>query len=677
MQSTIGALIWLWVTKGRVISFMEILGAGLAIGYLLSVFGSQVFRGTELQRIGPILPSMIGICFLLLFAKKLLVGNIGALARIRVTLNSLNITTFVLSALILITWWRWNPLRIDSWWKYQIDIPYIESYSNSIAFLGTERTFMSQGQSNGYHWFAYGWIGSFNQVFPTEPLYILTRVFPIVSLVMCLALSHAWASRLTESTFVRFVSPLATLVGPGFSIGSGVLIQSPGSAMSLGVGLLFSLLLFEVIDKRVSLRRGLPLLLLLSIGLTGGKISTAAVIAVGICTVMVFSMFGGGKQPKSLIFAYILVLSLMLLTYIFVVMSPFLRPIQIGIFKGWLGLFITSLSVCLGLIGLYGSKRYAVLFAYCASVFLTGAILSLILVDASGNQIYFLAGAVGMITTPSALGLEQILHKYQFALKIADLKMKIIHEKKYYLGITLFAFSGAALWKIMESTNSVLGDFGRTLAPAALLFMPIILFLSHIKSGKKDNFTLLKGKIHLAFYLAGLTSGVFGIILNSAFGPIYSNSSENIRYGISQDFSNGSVNQDYFDAGRWVRSSTPLNAFFFTNRLCLDTMGNERDCDGLWFMGSAVTRRQFLIEGSTYSEFLFDSRQGMTDLEILSLHFSSKPDLKLHQDIWNKGVRFGWIDKRTRYSQKLRDFSSKLYENGTIMIIQIDSPYNS
>jgi hypothetical protein len=674
LQSTTGALIWLWVTKARANSYIEVIGAGLAIGYLLSVFGSQMFRGTELQRFGPILPSLIGICFSIPFVRKFLPGISRKPPRIKEAWNSFSITLFVLSLLILSTWWRWNPLTISSWWKYQIDVPYIESYSNSIAYLGTDKTFMSQDQSSGYHWFSYGWIGSFNQIFPTEPFYILTRVFPIVSLVMCLALTYAWASRLTESTFVRLLSPIAILVGPGFSIGSGVLIQSPGSAMSLGVGLLFSLLLFEIIEKRVSLKRGLPLLLLLCIGITGGKISTAVVIAFGICALLVLSIYEGGVQRKSLNLMYGLVLFVMFLTYVFVVMSPFTRPLQIGIFKGWIGLFATAMSLSLGIVGLTNTVRHKLLFVYTFTILLSGAVFSLVLVDSSGNQIYFLAGAIGLTTVPSALGLHQILLKSGYKLRKAEFKTRFLEDRRFIVGIIFFALCGAVFWKSMESTNSVIGDYGRTLAPVILFFMPAILYVLHHKNSNNDKNIFVKGKIHLAFYLTGLVAGIFGIILNSFLGPIYSNSSENIRYGASQKHLNGSVSQDYFDAGTWVRSSIPSDAFFFTNRLCLDFLGNEDKCDGLWFMGSAVTRRQFLVEGATYSKFLYSARKDMTENELLSYDFAMNADSNLHQEIWNKDVRFGWIDKRAGFSEYLHEFSSTLYENSTVKIIELKLP---
>jgi hypothetical protein len=178
----------------------------------------------------------------------------------------------------------------------------------------------------------------------------------------------------------------------------------------------------------------------------------------------------------------------------------------------------------------------------------------------------------------------------------------------------------------------------------------------------------------MTFYGTGLLCGIFGIILNLFLGPIYSDGSMNIRYGISKPQMIGSVNSDYFTAGKWVRDSLPLDAFFFTNRLCLDSRGSEYKCDGLWFMGSAVTRRQFLVEGATYSEFLFDSRQGMTKNELLSLRFSLRPNSNLHGEIWRKGVRFGWIDKRSKYSENLSIISSKLYENASILIIQLEHP---
>jgi hypothetical protein len=91
-------------------------------------------------------------------------------------------------------------------------------------------------------------------------------------------------------------------------------------------------------------------------------------------------------------------------------------------------------------------------------------------------------------------------------------------------------------------------------------------------------------------------------------------------------------------------------------------------------MGSAVTRRQFLVEGATYSEFLYSAREEMTEKELLSYNFAMNTDSNLHQEIWNKDVRFGWIDKRVGFSQNLNEFSSTLFENSTVKIIEIRAP---
>ena len=42
-----GALLWILISKKRDVSFSEILGMGLALGSLLSLFSSQIFRVTE------------------------------------------------------------------------------------------------------------------------------------------------------------------------------------------------------------------------------------------------------------------------------------------------------------------------------------------------------------------------------------------------------------------------------------------------------------------------------------------------------------------------------------------------------------------------------------------------------------------------------------------------------
>jgi len=54
-----GAVLWSWINKNRINSTAELLGMGLAIGTLLALISSQIFRTTNFQRFSWAIPAII------------------------------------------------------------------------------------------------------------------------------------------------------------------------------------------------------------------------------------------------------------------------------------------------------------------------------------------------------------------------------------------------------------------------------------------------------------------------------------------------------------------------------------------------------------------------------------------------------------------------------------------
>ena len=131
-----GSLIWQWTNPNRNLILPELLGMGLALGTLLALLSAQFFRTYGFGDYGWSLPTIVSIVWLGL--KRF--GNVPKERRLHSSgfqKNEFLVLFFaVLVAIVQVsTWWRWHPLEWVGWWKYQIDVPYIESFSNSIALL--------------------------------------------------------------------------------------------------------------------------------------------------------------------------------------------------------------------------------------------------------------------------------------------------------------------------------------------------------------------------------------------------------------------------------------------------------------------------------------------------------------------------------------------------------------
>ena len=156
-----GALLWTWVKKESRVAPTELVGMGLAIGTLLALLSSQLFRTTPLGMSGWIIPFLMSMPFIVWSSLK--GSHLNSIQALNLNLKQVLISfspALVLGVIQLSVWWRWHPLKWSGWWKYNVDVPYFEAYSNSIAILGTTHSLMDPALDSRYHWFAYAWVGS-------------------------------------------------------------------------------------------------------------------------------------------------------------------------------------------------------------------------------------------------------------------------------------------------------------------------------------------------------------------------------------------------------------------------------------------------------------------------------------------------------------------------------------
>ena len=673
-----GALIWVWVRASHEISEPELLGMGLAIGTLISIFESQLLRTTRFNNLGWVLSILLisSIVILAIFLSKK-----------EVKFKTFTLRDFIdfLPAIIfgviqISAWWRWNPLNWDGWWKFQGDVPYIESYSNSLALLGTTQSFMSPFQNSRYHWFAYAWIGDLNNLVNVEPFIVATRVFPIVAFIMAGTLAYSWTKRCTH---IHWIPPLAALIiiaGPGLSIGSFVLLQSPGSAMTTGWTIAFCLVLFEIINKGLKETRVYFVLTLLAIGIVGGTTSTGIIMSGGIAIMLLVVFFQNHKTKRQLIFVLILPLITFAMTYQVLISSRAPSPLQVGVFLGWPGLFLSAAPFCVGLYSLFRFRLmdFEPILVFALSIFILGSFGSLLTHDSSGNQISFLCSAAAITVVPSLVGIDRLIRELKFR---SNESRSIVSENTSRLKIlTLVSiFSGvftALIWLYFESSISLMGNFGRTLSPFLIWIICILAILAFFIG--RENLQNLSNYRILAFalslMLSTLTSSLTYSAASQVKGPIYSNGSLLIRYGQSSEGRPGAISKSYFRAGEWVHDNISTSAKFFTNRQCMDSTERYDDCDGLWFYASALTKRQFIVEGATYSSNLWSQDRKMNELQSASLRFSLEPNSQDLDLLLRQGARWGWIDHQISERKDWKGMANIVFSNEEVDVIKLIAP---
>ena len=669
-----GALLWKWISVERRLSFTELLGMGLAIGTLLALLSSQLFRITPVGRFAWAIPFLISLPLVIwtwFSGRSMTIGEKTELSNKHLIKSFL--PAFVLGVIQLSVWWRWHPLKWSGWWKYNVDVPYFESYSNSLAILGTTNSLMDPTLDTRYHWFAYAWVGSLTNSLQIDSFVVLTRLLPIVAMIMGAAIAYSWAASMSMKKWIPGLAALIVVIGPGLSVGSFVMLRSPSLAMSVGWSLAFTVLLFKIVHERLKQPLAYSILALLAIGVVGGKAINLVLTSFAIL-LLLFTSFTQTNEIKHRIWRSG-ALSLISLTSTFVLLISTSQPrtLDFGIFLGWPGLALTVLPTTAGIYGLYTGKNSLSqpLFVYSLGIISAGLLLSLVTNDRGGNQIYFLVSAATILVVPSLIGLEKCA-------LLLNLGCKVEKRAKLKLGmvVILAGAMSSFLWMLFENSASAAGKLGRTVAPLPIWVLSVLGTFLLVKNAtyliktKRKQVSIFLGLVMLASIVSsGLT--IVSSIIN---GPIYSGSTEISGNGKSSKNHPGSISYNYVIAGKWVQRNTPPEEIFFSNRQCGNATSSSESCDGLWAFASALSKRQYIIEGGGY--FNSDKARALirSDNQQLSIRFSISPNQEDWEKLWTKGARWGWIDRQVSSRTDWGNFANEVYSNTSIAVIKLLEP---
>ena len=671
-----GALLWVLISKKRDVNFSEILGMGLALGTLLSLLSSQLFRVTEVGNISWAIPLAVSVPILIwkifINSEPLMTKRFSS--NIEYELKGY-VPAILFGILQLSIWFRWHPLEWTGWWKYHTDVPYFESLSNSLALFGTTGNLMDSSLDSRYHWFAYAWVGSLTNSLDIDPFVVLTRLLPIVAITMGVTIAYSWASSMSKRLWMPGLSALIVVIAPGLSVGSFVMLRSPSLAMTVGWSLGFSFLLFEIIKGATNQKVAYIVLGLFACGIVGGKASNSILFGFALVVMMMVSIVQKRGLRNRILISGIVSLTVIGLTFRLLISTSESRDFGVGIFLGFPGLLLTVMPTALGIYGLFRFRQsnFDPLLCFTLSIFLIGALCSAFTYHAAGGQIYFLVSAATICIVPSLLGIEKLLYDGE-RLKFLNLNDGDWKRARLVL-ISLVSIAGlltVTIWIIAENSATNLGKVLRTLSPLPLY---IVCALAIHKSFRKILPKLkMDEKVSLFLVLvlsASVVSSSAGIIYSIFGGPLYAKSQTITGFGKSEKAKLDSISYNYVLAAEWVKKHIHSDENMFTNRHCIQVNTPIEKCDGLWFYASALTSRQFLIEGNGYAVKSGKSALTRVENQMLSVRFSLAPNESDAKLLLEKNIRWGWIDRRVSQRFEWGEFAREVYSNEDISIIKL------
>ena len=427
-----GSLIWLGVRGSRSTSLIEAVGVGVALGTVVSLIGSQLSVLIGFSNVGWLLPILLAL--LILMVCRLRGQSLG-----RLELDSSSrwlslAAVFFAGFVLLIPGFLGTPLTggYVTGSRYHGDLVFFEAVAQFVSRVGPGESSLLANYGIRYHWFAYGWIGSLTDAIGADPFFVMTRIFPVVMVVGAAFLTVAWAAWLSSGRWTPLLAGLLVVVAGFVGAEQGVILNfdSPSTAYAAVLALAFALVLTDFFRSESARWPPVVILAILAAGMTGAKVSQAAVVLVGLLAMALAST----RMSRDLRIRAWMALGVtgiaMVITYVLVLAGVATSDTNIAIsltgekvstfqgldpFPGALGGILGSLALVLAIVprwlgtawlGRDRGQPWNPEAAFGVGVAVAG-ILPVLLLSSGTNAGWFAVAASPLLGVLSAVGLER------------------------------------------------------------------------------------------------------------------------------------------------------------------------------------------------------------------------------------------------------------------------------
>jgi hypothetical protein len=104
------------------------------------------------------------------------------------------------------------------WFMYEHDFPFFQALSRSLSDWGLRDYVLLSGTNTKYHWFTYAWIGLVDRTSGAQVFFVLTRVAPAVFVLLITAVSWSFINRFSKSTFRTYIGTLLVMTASTYPL---------------------------------------------------------------------------------------------------------------------------------------------------------------------------------------------------------------------------------------------------------------------------------------------------------------------------------------------------------------------------------------------------------------------------------------------------------------------------
>ncbi|NHN55199.1 hypothetical protein G9U51_05270 [Calidifontibacter sp. DB0510] len=687
-----GILLWRFL-RPRDGWLVEDLAAGFACGFALSVPAQVIGGFLDSAVVSASLPLLVALALLVVPA-----------ARRRILDARWTRTPWWLPVVIAVAslgcvrdlsgYFRQN--RLD-WPIKTAGRPHVDQYfqvalTNELRFRGPAGWPMIAGERLDYHWFTHAWMGQLAAVADVPAAQVVLRFAPALLPVLAVAAIAALALRVTGRASAAAVAAVVSMF-----TNYVVVWRAPGTALpitpfspTLAPSLIVLTALVAVLAFRLRGERrdaaSAAAVVALAIVAAGTKGSATPLVVAGLALAVAAAVVWDRRAiSRPLVdFALVTVGLLVTMKVIFngstdgLVLNP-TEAVQrswpvaaIGgtsttavLLAGGVFLVLWGLSkAVLGVVLLWRpderlGRRDPIVWILLGSV-IAGAFGPALFVQPGVSQNYFRIQALPLAAVLSAAGLTLWWHnRSRVQLVAAVAAATILAWMAYQLPISwvpvrphrpstsfLVVLLGVVLCLLAGAVVAALDRRQRALTAAT------------VTSGA----LLLTGAVSVADSFGG--RGDYA-------GPVLP--------GVA-----GAVRQGQLDAATYIGNHSSPDALVMTNRHCTTPRPVRGVCESRWYLVAAFSGRQVLVEGWGYSPPItaayVKGRTSITapfnDPALLRLNdgFYTSPTPQAARELWNRGVRWIYVDKLTTPRTRLAPYARLVYQNPAAAVWTLNRP---
>jgi hypothetical protein len=104
------------------------------------------------------------------------------------------------------------------WFMYEHDFPFFQALSRSISDWGLRDYVLLSGTTTKYHWFTYAWIGLVDRTSEVPVFFVLTKVAPAVFVLLITAVSWSFINQFSKSTFRTYIGTLLVMTASTYPL---------------------------------------------------------------------------------------------------------------------------------------------------------------------------------------------------------------------------------------------------------------------------------------------------------------------------------------------------------------------------------------------------------------------------------------------------------------------------